>query len=127
MAEIEKTMFREYDLRGRVSDRELNDDSVELIGRGFGTMLKRRAVTECVVGFDARSYSECLKEALVKGIISTGVDVVEIGQVLSPITYFAQYHLGIKGCAMITASHNPNGWSGFKLGYDFYAGLQLLF
>jgi phosphomannomutase/phosphoglucomutase len=119
MAVVEKTIFREYDIRGKVDDEEINENSTELIGKGFGTILVRRGVRECVVGFDARSYSEKLKNALVKGITSTGVDVVEIGQVTSPITYFAQYHLNIKGCAMLTASHNPNGWSGFKLGYDF--------
>lgn len=119
MAELKKTMFREYDIRGRVSKDELNEKSCQLIGKGFGTFLKRRGVAETVIGFDAREYSERLKNALVKGIVSTGIDVVEIGLTLAPIAYFAQHYLKIKGVAMITASHNPNGWSGFKLGYDF--------
>lgn len=119
MPKLKKTMFREYDIRGQVSDEELNEESCKAIGKGFGTFLKRHNVGETVVGFDAREYSERLKEALVSGIISTGVNVVEIGQVLVPIAYFAQHHLKAKGIAMCTASHNPQGWSGFKLGHDF--------
>lgn len=119
MPKIEKTMFREYDIRGRVSDRELNEKTCQIIGRGFGTFLRKHKVGKAVVGYDAREYSERLKSALVSGIASTGVDVLEIGQVIVPIAYFSQRYLGVKGIAMVTASHNPNGWSGFKLGYDF--------
>ena len=119
MAQLKKTMFREYDIRGRVSDEELNEPNCELIGKGFGTFLRRINIEEAVVGFDAREYSQRLKNALVEGITSTGVNVAEIGLVLAPIAYFAQRHLNIKGLAMVTASHNPNGWSGFKLGHDF--------
>ncbi|KPJ71833.1 hypothetical protein AMJ50_00360 [Parcubacteria bacterium DG_74_3] len=112
-------MFREYDIRGRVSPKELEEENCRTIGKGFGSFLKRKNVREAVVGFDAREYSARLKDAFVSGIISTGVNVVEIGQVLVPIAYFAQHFLKIKGVAMVTASHNPNGWSGFKLGYNF--------
>lgn len=119
MAQLKKTMFREYDVRGRVSDEELNEPNCELIGKGFGTFLRRISIKEAVVGFDAREYSQRLKKALIKGITSTGVTVTEIGLVLAPIAYFSQRHLNIKGLAMVTASHNPNGWSGFKLGHDF--------
>jgi phosphomannomutase/phosphoglucomutase len=121
---LERTMFREYDIRGRVSDNEINESSAELIGKGFGTMLQKRGVKDCVVGYDSRPYSESLKNALIKGMTSTGVNVVDLGLVLSQITYFGQYHLKVKGCAMITASHNPNGWSGFKLGYDYSSTLM---
>ena len=119
MSDIKKTIFREYDLRGRVSDEELNNESCKIIGKGFGSFLKQHNVKEAIVGYDAREYSERLKDALVSGIISTGINVVEIGRVLTPIAYFAQHHLNIKGLAVVTASHNENGWSGFKLGYDF--------
>lgn len=118
MAKIKKTIFREYDLRGKVSEDQLNRENCEIIGRGFGTLLSRKGVKKAVVGYDAREYSSWIKNSLIKGITSTGVDVVEIGQVLSPTAYFAQFHLDVKGLAMVTASHNPNGWSGFKLGYD---------
>ena len=119
MPKLKKTMFREYDIRGLVSEDELNQESCQAIGKGFGTFLKQHEVSETVVGFDAREYSERLKDALVKGITSTGVNVTEIGQVLVPIAYFTQCYLDIKGVAMVTASHNPQGWSGFKLGHDF--------
>jgi len=119
MPKLKKTMFREYDIRGRVTDQELNEESCKIIGKGFGTFLKGNNVKETIVGFDAREYSQRLKDALVSGILSTGINVIEIGKVLVPIAYFAQHHLKIKGVAMVTASHNPNGWSGFKLGHDF--------
>ena len=119
MPKLKKTIFREYDLRGRVSSEELNKESCRFIGKGFGTFLRKRNVLECIVGFDAREYSQRLKQALVSGIALSGVNVIEIGQVLTPISYFAQRQLNVKGVAMVTASHNPNGWSGFKLGYDF--------
>jgi phosphomannomutase/phosphoglucomutase len=123
MAEIEKSMFREYDLRGRVNEQELNEESVQLIGQGFGSMLKRRNVNDCLVAFDARNYSEKIKNALVKGLLSTGINVIDIGMATTPLAYFAQYHFKVKGVAMVTASHNPNGWSGFKLGCDFSSTL----
>lgn len=123
MSQIKKTIFREYDLRGRVSDEELNPKTCELIGKGFGTLLNRREIKNTVVGYDARKYSSWIKEALIKGLLSTGVNVIEIGQVLSPTAYFAQFHLKIKGLVMVTASHNPNGWSGFKLGCDYASTL----
>lgn len=122
---LERTMFRETDIRGRVNDKELNENTVEHIGKGFGTYLQKRGIKDCVVGHDSRSYSESLKDALIKGITSTGVNVIDIGLVLSQTTYFAQYHLKIKGGAMITASHNPNGWSGFKLRQGYSHALTI--
>ncbi len=119
MAQIEKTMFREYDLRGKVNDAELNEETMQLIGRGFGTYLFRRGVKDVIAGHDFRSYSESLQKALIKGLINTGCRVVDIGMVLTPMLYFAQHHFKIKGGAMVTASHNPNGWSGVKLSDDF--------
>jgi phosphomannomutase/phosphoglucomutase len=115
---IKKTIFREYDIRGQLLEDELSEENCRIIGKAFGSILKKRNVNETIVGFDAREYSERLKNAFVAGVLSTGVNVVEIGRVLTPIAYFAQYHFKIKGVAIITASHNPNGWSGLKLGYD---------
>lgn len=119
MPKLKRTMFREYDIRGRVDKEELNEDNIQFIGKGFGTFLKQYDIQETVIGFDAREYSKRVKDAFVKGVISTGVDIKEIGQTITPIVYFAQYYLKIKGVAMITASHNPNGWTGFKLGHGF--------
>ena len=119
MAQLEKTMFREYDIRGRVNDKEINEASAEIIGKAFASFLNRRSVKDVVVGYDAREYSERLKDAIVKGMLASGANITDVGMVISPVLYFAQYHFKFKGGAMITASHNPNGWSGFKLGYDF--------
>lgn len=116
--QLEKTMFRKYDIRGRVSEKELNETVCEQIGRGFGTMLRALGVTECVSGYDNRAYSKALTDAAVRGIISTGVSVKDIGMVTVPVAYWAQYFLKAKGVCMGTASHNPNGWFGLKLGAD---------
>lgn len=115
---INPFIFREYDVRGRVIE-DLTPEVCFLIGQGYGTFIKKRGISEAVVGFDAREYSERIKNDFVQGLISTGVNVVDVGMVLSPVLYFAQYHYEFRGGAMITASHNPNGWSGFKLGYDY--------
>lgn len=119
MTKINETIFREYDIRGKVNNRELNEKSMELIGRGFGTYLARRGIRDLVAGHDFRSYSEKLKNALAEGLVSTGAHIIDIGLALTPMLYYAQYHFRVRGGAMITASHNPNGWSGVKLSSDF--------
>lgn len=118
MPQLKRTMFREYDLRGRESDDELNDTSVYHIGRGFGTWLKRHGVTEAVVGHDARQTSESFHQQVVKALTETGINVVDIGNVTTPMSYWAQYYFKVKGLVCITASHNPAGWNGVKLGQD---------
>jgi phosphomannomutase / phosphoglucomutase len=119
MSKIKKTMFREYDLRGKVNREELNHRSVHLIGKGFGTYLRRRKINTITVGFDSRAYSETIRDALVEGLLQTGLTVKDIGLTLSPVVYFSQYYLNCPASAMITASHNPNGWSGFKFSDGF--------
>jgi phosphomannomutase/phosphoglucomutase len=119
MANLAKTMFREYDLRGRVSQDELNEGSVEIIAKAFGTMLRQKNIDLCVVGYDYRSISEAFHLATIKGLNAVGVNVIDIGLTLTPIAYAAQYYFKSKGVAMVTGSHNPNGWSGFKLGNDY--------
>jgi len=111
-------MFREYDLRGRESDDELNDTSVYYIARGFGTHLRNIGVTECIVGNDARATSESFHDQAIKGLIECGIDVVDIGTATTPMSYWSQFHLNVKGLLMVTASHNPAGWNGVKLGTD---------
>ncbi len=111
-------MFREYDLRGRESENELNDTSMYYIGRGFGTFLKKRKITEAVVGHDARKTSESFHTQVVKALIESGINVIDIGTVTTPMSYWSQYHLNVKGLVMVTASHNPAGWNGVKLGSD---------
>jgi phosphomannomutase/phosphoglucomutase len=119
MPTLKRTMFREYDLRGKESPDELNDDSVYHIGRGFGTWLKRHGVNEAVVGHDARSTSESFYNQVIKALLETGINVTDIGIVTTPMSYWAQYYTKVKGLVCVTASHNPAGWNGVKLGQDF--------
>lgn len=115
---LKKTMFREYDLRGRETEDELNDTSMYYIGRGFGTFLKKRNIAQAIVGHDARTTSESFHANLTRALIECGVNVFDIGTVITPMSYWSQYHLKVKGLVMITASHNPAGWNGVKLGSD---------
>lgn len=116
---LKKTMFREYDLRGREADDELNDESMYYIGRGFGTYLRKRNVTEVVVSHDARATSESFHKNVIKGLTECGIDVVNTGIVTTPMSYWSQYFLKVKGLVTVTASHNPAGWNGVKLGSDY--------
>ncbi|MCL5114151.1 MAG: phosphomannomutase/phosphoglucomutase [Patescibacteria group bacterium] len=116
---LKRTMFREYDLRGREASDELNDASMYYIGRGFGTFLNQRNIKKAVVGHDARRTSESFHKNAIKGLTESGIDVVDIGIVTTPMSYWAQYYLKIKGLLTVTASHNPAGWNGVKLGSDF--------
>ncbi|GLY89108.1 phosphoglucomutase [Actinoallomurus iriomotensis] len=119
--DLDQSLFREYDIRGRVNDGRLgdvyplNEFSANRIGRAFGSLLVDQGISEVVVGYDARSYSEMLANAVTVGLLSTGVDVVFLGLATTPLVYFAQHELGGTAGICVTASHNPNGWSGFKL------------
>jgi len=115
---LKKTMFREYDLRGRESDDELNDTSVYYIARGFGTYLKKIGVTECIVGNDSRTTSESFHDQAIKGLTECGINLVDIGTATTPMSYWSQFYLNVKGLFMVTASHSPAGWNGVKLGSD---------
>jgi phosphomannomutase/phosphoglucomutase len=116
-------MFREYDIRGRVNDEELNPKSAEWIGRGFGTFLAHRNVEHMVVGYDCRFGSVEIKDGLVKGLRATGRNVIMVGMCLTPMMYWSQYRFKVRGGAMITGSHNPKGWNGLKLGAGFSSTL----
>lgn len=115
---LKKTMFREYDLRGREAEDELNDTSMYYIGRGFGTYLIKRNIDTAVVGHDARGTSESFHANVIKGLTECGINVVDIGTITTPMGYWAQYYLKVKGLVTVTASHNPVGWNGVKLGSD---------
>jgi phosphomannomutase/phosphoglucomutase len=118
MATLKKTMFREYDIRGRESEDELNESSVYAIVRGFGKILQDRNISEVIVGHDARTTSEAFHRQAMQALRESGINVVNIGLVTTPMSYWAQYHFNVKGLCMITASHNPTGWNGLKLGID---------
>ena len=110
--------FREYDARW-LYGKDINSEGITNLGRGLGTQIKNHTKKEnprVVVGHDYRSYSEEIKSALKKGLISTGCYIEDIGLSLSPMVYFAQFNLDADAVAMVTASHNENGWTGVKMG-----------
>lgn len=110
------TGFREYDARWLFGP-EINLLGIEALGLGLGTYLHERGVRpDIVTGHDFRSYSGAVKNALTLGLIASGCRVHDIGLALSPTAYFAQAALDIPAVAMITASHNENGWTGVKMG-----------
>ena len=110
--------FREYDARW-VYGKDINLLGIENLGKGLGTQIKKHTEKNnprVVVGHDYRSYSEEIKGALKKGLLSTGCNIEDIGLSLSPTVYFAQFNLDADAVAMVTASHNENGWTGVKMG-----------
>jgi len=110
--------FREYDARW-LYKKDINQAGIENLGKGLGTQIikhTKKNNPRIVVGHDYRSYSEEIKFAFKKGLISTGCYVEDIGLSLSPTVYFAQFNLETDAIAMITASHNENGWTGVKMG-----------
>ena len=113
---VKPTGFREYDARWLFGS-ELNLMGVHALGIGLGTLLHEMGVApEIVTGHDFRSYSSAIKYALVSGLMAAGVRVHDIGLALSPMAYFAQFALVVPAVAMVTASHNDNGWTGVKMG-----------
>jgi phosphomannomutase / phosphoglucomutase len=113
---IKATGFREYDARWRFPE-EINLLGLEAVGLGLATLMHERGVpVRVVVGHDYRSYSAAVKAALTTGLLAGGAEVHDIGLALSPMAYFAQFELRVEGVAMVTASHNENGWTGIKMG-----------
>lgn len=114
---IDKNIFRGYDIRG-VYPKTLNEEVAEIIGQGFGSYIQEIGKMRCLVGYDNRLSSPSLYHALVKGILKTGVDVVSIGLVTTPMYYYASIYYKIAPGVMITASHNPKDDNGFKIAFD---------
>ncbi|OGE80745.1 MAG: hypothetical protein A3H72_01025 [Candidatus Doudnabacteria bacterium RIFCSPLOWO2_02_FULL_48_8] len=119
MNKLNQYMFREYDIRGRESSDELNAESVGLIVKAFGTFLRKKNIGQVIVGHDNRQSSEDFYQASIEALRATGIDVIAIGTCLTPMVYWAPYHFQVKGGLMVTASHNPAGWNGLKLGIDY--------
>src|SRR5262245_15731029 len=114
---VKATGFREYDARWRFPD-EINLLGLKATGLGFATLAGQRGVAKrFVVGHDYRSYSAAVKQALITGLLAGGAEVHDIGLALSPMAYFAQFELDVDCVAMVTASHNDNGWTGIKMGF----------
>ena len=111
--------FREYDARWLYPE-EINKKGLELFGFGLGKFIsnKKGKNSSIVIGHDYRSYSEEVKYHVAKGLLASGINVTDIGLSLSPMVYFAQHHLNTDSLAMITASHNENGWTGIKCGIE---------
>ena len=115
---IDPLGFREYDARW-IFEKDINGKGITNLGMGLGTQIKKHTKKEnprVVVGHDYRSYSEKIKSALKEGLVSTGCYVEDVGLSLSPMVYFAQFNLDADAIAMVTASHNENGWTGVKMG-----------
>src|SRR5579871_6569924 len=113
---VKPTGFREYDARW-LFEKELNLMGVQALGLGLARLLGELGVErDVVVGHDFRSYSASIKLALTAGLMAGGARVRDIGLALTPMAYFAQFALDAPAVAMVTASHNDNGWTGVKMG-----------
>ncbi|MEQ8403785.1 MAG: phosphomannomutase/phosphoglucomutase [Oceanicaulis sp.] len=122
---VAPTGFREYDARwwfghpGSDKPPQINLYGVQALGLGLGTLIHELGkAPKIVTGHDFRGYSQGVKQALEVGLMQAGIEVHDIGLALSPVAYFAQFHLDIPCVAMVTASHNANGWTGVKMGVE---------
>uniref|UniRef100_A0A7C4XEK2 Phosphomannomutase/phosphoglucomutase n=1 Tax=candidate division WOR-3 bacterium TaxID=2052148 RepID=A0A7C4XEK2_UNCW3 len=111
---VNPQIFREYDIRG-IAHTDLNEENVLLLARALGTYYQNSGDNNVVVGYDARISSPKIEETMVKGLIETGCNVVRIGMVPTPVLYFSLYYFNIPNGIMITASHNPKEFNGFKV------------
>jgi len=111
--------FREYDARW-LYPKDINPEGIKNVGRGLGSQIikKTNKSARVIVGHDYRSYSEEVKEKLIEGLTDTGCNIEDVGLSLSPMVYFAQFNLNADAVAMVTASHNENGWTGIKMGIE---------
>ena len=117
---IKQSGFREYDARW-LYPKDIDLDGLEQLGKGLGTQVVKKTNKKnpkIIVGQDYRSYSDEVKKALIKGLVSTGCNVEDIGLSLTPTVYFSQFKLNSDAIAMVTASHNENGWTGVKMGIE---------
>ncbi len=115
---IRPTGFREYDARWLFPD-DINLMGFQALGLGLGTLLHQSGIApQIIVAHDYRSYSSSVKHALINGLMASGMHVHDIGLGITPMAYFAQFNLDIAAVAMVTASHNDNGWTGVKMGMD---------
>src|SRR5258706_6511036 len=110
---LQPTIFREYDIRG-VAETELTTPGVIELGRGLGTLLQRKSGPNVNLGRDCRLSSPRLRDALLQGLIASGCQVTDLGVVPTPLLYYSAVHLKSDGAVMITGSHNPSEFNGFK-------------
>jgi phosphomannomutase/phosphoglucomutase len=115
MAKLSPTIFREYDIRGLV-DQDLTEEAVHLVGKALGTRIREAGGRKAAVGRDARLSGPRFARSMIEALRSTGVDVLDLGIVPTPLTYFAAHTAGVDGICMITGSHNPPEYNGLKVG-----------
>src|SRR3974390_117335 len=111
---LKSNIFREYDIRG-IAATELPDSGVQLLGQAIGTYLQRKGGKKLALGRDTRLSSPRLYEALLRGLLASGCDGVDMGIVPAPVLYYSVFHLLADGGVMITGSHNPPEFNGFKV------------
>jgi len=123
---VDPKVFREYDIRGIVGE-QITEEDVRILGQTFGTYMKKQGKSRVVVGRDCRHSSKPFRDRLLEGMLSTGLDVVDLGICPTPVFYFSLRHLEREGGMMITASHNPPEYNGFKVcnGYDTISGPEI--
>ena len=117
IVDLNRVLFREYDLRGIVGDI-VDEDVAYTLGLGYGSYVLNKGIHMVVVGHDNRVSSPALSKALIRGILETGCNVVDLGLVTTPMFYFARYSLKLYAGIMITASHNSKEYNGFKISFD---------
>lgn len=115
---INPAIFREYDIRG-IADTDLHDEKVYLFARGVGTYYRSLGEKKVIVGRDVRISSPRISNTVLKGLSDTGCDAIDIGEVPTPLVYFSLFHYTIGNGIMITASHNPKEFNGFKVAYNY--------
>ena len=114
---VNKYIFREYDIRGKVVD-DFPPHVVTLLGRGFGTFVKRNGFREIALSGDIRLTTPDLMEQFKEGVLATGTDVINLGLLPTPTNYYSMFKLGVGGAVQITGSHNPPEFNGFKMSLD---------
>ena len=114
---INQNIFREYDIRG-IYKEDLNEDVSYTIGRSFGSYIRSMGEDKTIVGHDNRDSYKELFPALLKGITDSGINVINLGMSTTPMYYFARKHLNIKTGIMLTASHNPKEYNGYKIAFN---------
>lgn len=116
MKTINPNIFRQYDIRGIVGE-EIDEDFAKLLGKAFGTFSKKKGENQVIVGCDNRLSSPSLKKSLISGLLSTGCDILDIGTVTTPMFYYSRILYNINPGIIVTASHNPAEYNGFKIGF----------
>jgi len=114
---IDQTIFRAYDIRG-IYEEQITDETAYILGKSFGSYVSLRGKKEVMVGYDNRFSSPNLAKNLIKGLLETGIDVINLGLVTTPMYYYARVKLNKWAAIMITASHNPSNHNGFKFSFD---------